>query len=129
MKNKVLCGGCFNVVHEGHVWFLNRAKALGDELVVVVASDTHNRKPYARPAPARARALRTLGIADKVMIGSSKNFLSTVAKVKPQIIVLGYDQTLPGDVAEKLDSLKISVRRMPRYKKFSTSALKRSKNV
>lgn len=98
---------------------------------MVVASDAHNRKPYAQPAAARARALRALGIADKVIIGSSEDFFSTISKIKPRIIALGYDQALPAGVSEKISSLKISVRRLPRYKNFSTSALhatKRSKN-
>lgn len=124
----VLCGGCFNTVHDGHVWFLDRAKLLGKRLVVVVASDAHNTKPYARSAAARARAVRKLGIADKVIIGSSKDFLSTVRKVEPQLIALGYDQTLPSDVAEKLDELRIRVRRMGRYKNVSTRALQSAKN-
>jgi len=125
-QTTVLCGGCFNVIHEGHIFFLQRVRALGSRLVVVVASDVHNKKPYARSAAVRARAVRSLGIADKVIIGSSRSFLSTVSKVKPQIIALGYDQTLPKDVAERLDVLAIKVKRIPRYKRLSTSALYKS---
>lgn len=127
-KITVLCGGCFNVIHEGHIYFLQRARALGKHLVIVVANDVHNKKPYARPARSRARALRMLDIADKVMVGNSKNFMSTVNKIKPKIIALGYDQTLPRDVAEKLDEMKIKIKRIPRYKNFSTSTIKRRKN-
>ena len=97
-------------------------------MVVVVASDVHNKKPYARSAAVRARAVRSLGLADKVIIGSSRSFLSTVSKVKPQIIALGYDQTLPADIADKLNTLAIKVKRMPRYKNISTRALERRKN-
>ena len=122
-QTTVLCGGCFNAIHEGHEWFLKRAKALGDCLVVVIANDAHNVKPYARPAAARARALRTLGIADKVVIGSAKGFLTTILKIRPQVVVLGYDQTLPADVSDALGEMKIIVRRMPQYKKLSTRAL------
>jgi len=127
-RKTVLCGGCFNVVHEGHEWFLQRAKALGDYLVVVVASDVHNKKPYARSAAVRARAVRGLGIADKVIIGSSRSFLSTVSKVKPQVIALGYDQTLPQDVAKKIEELPIKVKRIQRYRRISTASLQRAKN-
>jgi cytidyltransferase-like protein len=123
MEKIVLCGGCFNVIHEGHIFFLQRARALGSRLVVVVASDVHNKKPYARSAAVRARAVRSLGLADKVIIGSSRSFLSTVSKVKPQVIALGYDQTLPADIADELNTLAIKVKRIPRYKRFSTSAL------
>ena len=50
----VLCGGCFNKIHEGHVYFLNEAKKLGNFLVVVVANDRLNKKKYgARALPAK----------------------------------------------------------------------------
>ena len=127
-KIVVLCGGCFNIIHEGHIWFLQRAQALGDSLVVVVASNAHNKKPYARPAAARVRALRALKIADKVVVGNPRSFTPTVFKVKPSIIALGYDQTLPRDVAEKIEKLGIKVKRIKRYKKFSTRTLERRKN-
>ena len=98
-------------------------------MVVVVASDVHNKKPYARSAVVRARAVRSLGLADKVIIGSSRSFLSTVSKVKPQVIALGYDQTLPADVAKAVEERGIAVKRIARYKKLSTRALaKRGKN-
>lgn len=96
-------------------------------MVVVIASDAHNTKPYARPAAVRARAVRALGIADRVVIGGAKGFLPSVLKVRPNIIALGYDQTLPVDVAEKVEELGIRVRRIPKCKNISTS--KMLKNV
>ena len=116
----VLCGGCFNTVHEGHIYFLEQAKSLGDKLVTIIANDTHNLKPYARPDTVRAKGVRALKIADKVVIGKPRGFLSSVLKVKPNIIALGYDQTLPADVAAKLDKLGVKVRRLKRYKGLST---------
>jgi len=121
----VLCGGCFNTIHEGHVRFLSRAKALGDRLVVVVANDVHDKKPYARPQAVRARSVRALKIADKVVVGGKRGFLSSVCKAMPKLIALGYDQTLPADVAKKLGDMNIEVRRLKRYKNASTRSLSR----
>jgi FAD synthetase len=109
MVTKVLAGGCFNRLHEGHVYFLMRAKALGDELTVVLANDSHNQKPYAVKAEQRKEALEKLGIADRVLIGDSDQFVGVVIKEKPQIIALGYDQSMPKDVQAKLSELKVKV--------------------
>jgi FAD synthetase len=91
----VLAGGCFNQIHAGHIYFLKKAKSLGDKLVVVLANDRNNTKPYAIAAKERKKNLQALGIADEVLIGHSSDFSSTIKKIKPNIIALGYDQTLP----------------------------------
>ena len=63
---KVLTGGVFNTIHQGHIWFLKRAGELGDCLVVVVANDKTvlKKKPLIRPQkerkmPWKSSALRT----------------------------------------------------------------------
>ncbi len=123
MNNKVLAGGCFNKLHEGHVYFLMRAKALGSELTVVLANDSHNKKPYAIKAELRKEALEKLGIADKVIIGDPDQFVGTVIKEKPAVIALGYDQTLPADVEAKLSELNVKVARVDKHGDLSTSSL------
>ena len=102
----VLAGGCFNRLHAGHIYFLKKAKALGDKLVVVLAHENNNKKPYAVDADERKKNLEALGIADKVIIGHSSNFSETVRKVKPDIIALGYDQTLPEGI-KKMKVIRI----------------------
>jgi len=94
----VLCGGCFNKIHEGHVYFLNEAKKLGNFLVVVVANDRLNKKKYgARALPAKKRKanIEKLGIADKVVIGREKHFGKALEDYKPDVIALGFDQSMP----------------------------------
>ena len=92
---KVLCGGRFNFLHKGHEYFLRKAKEYGF-LVVVIAHDVHNfKKQEKKQMEERKRQIERLGIADKVLIGDSKDFFKVVLKEKPQIIALGWDQTLP----------------------------------
>lgn len=119
-KTKVLCGGTFNRIHEGHVYFLKKAKALGNELVVIVANDSHNKKPYAVPQEKRKHEIEKLGIADKVLIGDPDKFVGVVEEEKPQIIALGYDQALPKDVGKKIQGMKIKVVRIKRLHGYST---------
>ncbi len=114
MMKKVLTGGTFNRIHPGHMQLLKECKKLG-YLVVVLASDRHNRKPYAVKAEIRKRNLEKLGIADKVVVGYPDSFARTVTDEKPDIIALGYDQKLPEDVGELLKKMKVRVVRMERF--------------
>lgn len=101
----VLTGGVFDLLHAGHVKFLERCKAFGDKLVVVVANDEtvkerKGKKPV-NSAKKRAELLKKLKMVDGVVVGG-KDWIKTVKKVSPDIIVLGYDQ--------KIDENELSVR-------------------
>ena len=75
---KVLVGGCFNLIHPGHIYFLKEAKKLGGELIVVLANDKNNKKPYAILAKERKELLESLNIADEILIGDSENKIKIV---------------------------------------------------
>ena len=120
---KVLAGGCFNKLHEGHIQFLKEAKALGDELVVVLANDSHNQKDYAVPAEQRKQNVEKLGIATKVLIGDPDQFVGVVLREKPQVIALGYDQELPEDVLKELMNLKAKIVKLRKYSDVSSSKM------
>ncbi|MHB2025823.1 MAG: adenylyltransferase/cytidyltransferase family protein [Elusimicrobiota bacterium] len=92
---RVFTAGCFNRLHRAHILMLEAARALGTQLIVVLANDAHNRKSNAVSAPIRARRLRKLNIADRIIIGSSDGFAQTLRRIHPDIVALGYDQKLP----------------------------------
>jgi len=116
-KLKVLAGGCFNKIHLGHIYFLNKAKALG-YLVVVLTNDKNNKKPYAVPAKERKKQLAALKIADKIIIGHPTNYMKTVKKVNPDIIALGYDQELPKGI-----DTDAKIVRIRKFRNYSTRKL------
>ena len=92
----VLAGGVFDIIHPGHISTLNAAKALGDILVVVVATDNtavkmKKRKPI-HSQEQRKELVNSLGVVDLCLIGQENDIFKTVNLVKPQIIALGYDQ-------------------------------------
>jgi len=104
---KVLCGGRFNFLHEGHKYFLKKARSSGDYLIVVIANDTHNKKREEKESQEkRKKAVEKLGVADKVVIGHEEDFFKVVEKYKPDIVVLGYDQNLPFP-ENKLSGIKV----------------------
>ena len=112
----VFAAGCFNRLHEAHVRMLKHARSLGDELVVVLSNDAHNRKPNAVPAATRRRRLETLGLADRVIVGHPDSFARSVREIKPQIVALGYDQRLPDEDTKKaLDEIGARVVTLPWY--------------
>ena len=92
----VLAGGVFDIIHPGHIYTLNAAKALGDILVVVVATDnTAVKMKKRRPLHSqdqRQELVNSLSMVDLCLIGQEKDIFKTVNHVKPQIIALGYDQ-------------------------------------
>ena len=92
----VLAGGVFDIIHPGHIYTLNEAKALGDILVVVVATDSTSVKMKKRrplhTQEQRQELVSSLSMVDLCLIGQEEDIFKTVNHVRPQIIALGYDQ-------------------------------------
>ena len=95
-KKTVLAGGVFDIIHPGHIHTLNAAKALGGVLVVAIATDKTAEKMKKR-SPLHNQELRRelvscLSMVDKAIVGHEDDIFQTVKEIKPDIIVLGYDQ-------------------------------------
>lgn len=99
-KKIVLASGVFDLLHLGHVRFLEEAKKLGgrdSELIVIIARDntvkaTKGRKPVMSENQRRA-LVESLKVVDEAVLGFEKFDLGDVIdRVKPDIIALGYDQ-------------------------------------
>ncbi len=92
----VFIGGGFEIIHYGHVYTINRARELGDALVVSVARDStirkrKNREPLIGEED-RVRLLSSLRQVDAAILGVEGDIYVTLEKVKPDIVALGYDQ-------------------------------------
>jgi len=126
-KVRVLCGGCFNQLHSGHVYFMKSAKSLGDYLVVIISNDELNRKKYGKkavPAVKRKRDVEKLKIADMVVVGiSPADYKKVINKFKPDIIALGYDQNI------ELGATGFKVIRVPRQTSTMQSVAKRRQAI
>ncbi len=91
---RVLATGTFDILHPGHLRYLSEARALGDELYVIVARDSmvkHKPKPIV-PESQRLSMVQGLRIVDKAMLGSEKDMFDPLHEIKPDIIALGKNQ-------------------------------------
>ena len=94
---RVMASGVFDILHTGHISYLEQAKAAGDELIVVVACDNTVRRRKHEPIipeATRSRIVSALKPVDTAIIGKDNgDFFATVDEIRPDIIMLGYDQT------------------------------------
>jgi FAD synthetase len=95
--SRVMAVGVFDLLHAGHLHYLEQAKALGDHLTVVVAHDETVRKRKHEPVTGmdlRRRMVEGLKPVDVAITGlpPSESMFDILDDVKPDIIALGYDQ-------------------------------------
>ncbi len=104
----VFTNGVFDILHAGHVDYLQKAKALGDKLIVAINDDLSVRKldkGTERPIhseQARASVVVALRSVDAVIIFSEETPLEVINSILPDVLVKGGDY----DPAEKNESVK-----------------------
>ena len=108
---KVFTSGCFDPLHRGHIYYLKQARKLGDKLVVLVSSDERIRlikKHEPRESEKeRLYKVKSLKIADEVLLSGMAGGYYLINKIKPDIIALGYDQKVPEPLKSEVKKYKI----------------------
>ena len=128
-KTVVFTNGCFDVLHAGHVRLLERARRLGDVLIVALNSDRSVRKLKGPGRPVtsqrdRAIILAALECVDYVTIFHDPTPRRLIARLKPQVLVKGSDWRAGAIVgAEVVRRFGGRVVRIPLLKGRSTSRL------
>lgn len=95
-KTVVFTNGCFDIIHAGHVRYLNKAKSLGDILVIGLNSDSSVRKIKGEKRPIvpqteRAEVLSGLEAVDYVVLFNEPTPIKLIKTVLPDILVKGAD--------------------------------------
>ena len=126
----VFTNGCFDILHRGHVEYLQEAAALGDRLVVGVNSDASVRrlgKGEDRPLndqDSRAKVLAALRCVDAVVIFDEDTPLELITAIQPDVLAKGGDwkpeQIVGADVVKARGG---SVHSLKLVDGFSTTAL------
>ncbi len=98
-RRLVFTNGCFDLLHVGHVRYLQAARDLGDALLVAVNSDVSVRalKGPSRPVNAqddRAEVLAALGCVDFVTVFETERVTELVREIRPQVYAKGGDYTV-----------------------------------
>ena len=105
-KRVVFTNGCFDILHAGHVHYLEEAKKLGEELVVGLNSDSSVKSLKGKGRPVnnleqRAKVLSSLQCVDKVVSFSDETPLKLIKAIKPDVLVKGGDYKVKDVVGYK----------------------------
>jgi D-beta-D-heptose 7-phosphate kinase/D-beta-D-heptose 1-phosphate adenosyltransferase len=110
-KKIVFTNGCFDILHLGHVKYLQKAKALGDVLIVGVNSNDSVKRLKGKNRPVndeydRAYLLASLEVVDYVVIFKEDTPYELIKKVKPDVLVKGKDyegkEVVGSDIAKEV---------------------------
>jgi len=94
---KVLIFGTFDLLHPGHIYFLNKARSYGDYLIVVIARDRNllklkNKQPLFLERE-RLKMISCLAMVDCAALGDLElGSYAVIRKYNPDVICFGYDQ-------------------------------------
>jgi rfaE bifunctional protein nucleotidyltransferase chain/domain len=130
-KKLVATNGCFDILHVGHVRYLEAARALGDYLIVGVNGDASTRQLKGPGRPInnendRAEVLAALAAVDLVTIFPEVRATRFLELAQPHVYVKGGDYTVDGlnDSERKvLEQIGTEIRIIPFEKGYSTSSL------
>ncbi len=130
-QRMVFTNGCFDLLHVGHVRYLQAARALGDALVVAVNGDESVRalKGPSRPVNSeqdRAEVLAALACVDAVTIFHEERVSEVVRAIRPHIYAKGGDYTIDSlDAGERaaLAEVGAEIRILPLVPGKSTTSI------
>jgi D-beta-D-heptose 7-phosphate kinase/D-beta-D-heptose 1-phosphate adenosyltransferase len=126
----VFTNGCFDLLHRGHVEYLEAARALGDGLIVAVNTDASAARlgkgpgrPL-NPAADRARVLAALACVDRVVLFGEDTPLAIITRLQPDVLVKGGDYQLHAIVGREVVLARGGrVLALPFLPGYSTTAL------
>jgi len=128
-RKVVFTNGCFDLLHRGHIRYLEQARSLGDLLVVALNSDASVRRLKGTgrpvvPADQRAEVLAALAAVDLVLIFGELDPVEVIRTLRPDVLVKGGDW--PADQIVGADFVRSTggvVRSLPYVEGASTTAL------
>ncbi|HDD35670.1 MAG TPA: D-glycero-beta-D-manno-heptose 1-phosphate adenylyltransferase [Candidatus Desulfofervidus auxilii] len=125
----IFTNGCFDLLHIGHVYFLQAAKSYGDKLIVALNSDNSVRKIKGDKRPIipqneRAEILAALSCVDRVVIFDEPTPLSLINYLKPDVLIKGADWPEDAIVGKEVVLARGGkVIRIPLFKGISTTEI------
>ena len=128
---RVVATGTFDLLHPGHIYYLEESKKLGDELWVIVARDMnvkHKPRPII-PEEQRLAMIASLRPVDHAILGDKTDMFRPIEEIRPAVITIGFNQLFD---EEKLRS-QLAARnlhpKIVRIEKYADSELCSSRRV
>jgi FAD synthetase len=91
---RVVATGTFDILHTGHLYYLEQSRLLGDELYVIVARDAnvkHKPRPIV-PEDQRLKMVAALKPVDHAVAGDLHDMFRPVREIQPDVITIGFNQ-------------------------------------
>jgi len=133
MGMRVVCAGTFDHLHPGHINFLSQAKALGSELIVIVARDRNVLRIKGispdHDEQCRLTNVEQTGIPDRVVLGNPEgDIFSILLELAPDIVALGYDQRVKDEqIRERIPGCTVIRMHSFHPEKFKSSLYRKKK--
>lgn len=131
-KNKklVFTNGCFDVLHPGHIYFLEQAASLGDMLVVGLNDDSSVKKIKGNDRPVnnkqvRVEMLSALKTVDYIVLFSEETPYRLIKELKPDFLVKGEEYGKGEIIGEDIAKKTVRIKMKPGYS--TTEILKNQK--
>mgnify|MGYP001559626885 CR=1 FL=1 len=131
-KIKILIGGCFDILHIGHIKFLKKARSFGDYLIVLLESDANIKKLKGNSRPfhsqkERKEILLSLKFVDKIIIlpdiVDNTFYDNLIKKIKPNIIAITEDDPIKNKKLIQAKSIGAKLKVVKKYKSHSSSKI------
>jgi FAD synthetase len=100
---RVVATGTFDILHPGHIYYLEESRRLGDELHVIVARDRnvrHKPRPVIGEAQ-RLKVVQALRVVDSARLGDATDMFRPIQEIGPVVITLGFNQHFREEDIEK----------------------------
>lgn len=131
-KSIVLVGGCFDILHIGHIKFLEEAKKVGDFLIVLLESDENVKKLKGKNRPLfsqkeRAQVLSALSSIDHIVLlppmGNDQDYNQVISQLKPDVIAVTENDPRLSKKKIQVEKIGGKIEIIPYVETFSSSKL------
>ena len=128
---RVVATGTFDLLHPGHIYYLEESKKLGDELWVIVARDLnvkHKPRPII-PEEQRLAMIASLRPVDHAILGDKTDMFRPIEDIRPDVITIGFNQLFDEEKLRKQLTARNLTPEIVRIGKFADSELCSSRKV
>jgi FAD synthetase len=122
---RVVATGTFDLLHPGHIYYLEESAKLGDELFVIVARDAnvrHKPRPVI-PEEQRRWMVAALCPVDHAVLGDPTDMFRPIREIRPDVITIGFNQHFDSEILVRQLAGQSLVARVVRINKYPEGSI------